>query len=201
MKVKEESEKGGLKLIIQKTKIMASSPITSRQIDGEKVETVPVFVFLGAKITVDDDCSHEIKRHLLLGRKAMTNLDSIKKGRYHFANKSLYSQSMVFPIVMYRCESWTIKKAEHWRIDAFKSWCWQRLLSGPWTARRSNQLILKEINPEHSLEGLMLKLNLWYFGPLMQKADSLEKALMLGKIEGRRKRVDREWDGWMASPT
>ena len=125
---------------------------------------------------------------------------SIKKGRHHFANKSLYSQSMVFPIVMYRCESWTIKKAEHWRIDAFKL-CWQRLLSGPWTARRSNQLILKEINPEHSLEGLMLKLNLWYFGPLMRKADSLEKALMLGKIEGRRRRVDRGWDGWMASQT
>ena len=189
MKVKEESEKVGLKLNIQKTKIMASSPITSWQIDGETVETVADFIFLGSKITVDGDCSHEIKRHLLLGRKVMTNLDSILKSRdITLPTKVRLVKAMVFPVVMYACESWTIKKAEHRRIDAFELWCWRRLLRVPWTARRSNQSILKEISPECSLEGPMLKLKLQYFGHLMQRADSFEKTLMLGKIEGRRRR-------------
>ena len=168
MKVKEESEKVGLKLNIQKTKIMASSPITSWQIDGETVETLRDFIFLGSKITVDGDCSHEMKRHLLLGRKAMTNLDRIFKSRdIALPTKVRLVKAMVFPVAMYECESWTIKKAEHQRIDAFELWCWRRLLSVPWTARRSNQSILKEISPEYSLEGLMLKLKLQYFGHLM----------------------------------
>ena len=166
MKVKEESEKAGLKLNIQKTKIMASSPITAWQIDGETVKTVTDFLFLGSKITVDGHCSHEIKRHLLLRRKAMTNLDSLLKSR----DITLLT-----------------KKAEQRRIDAFELWCWRRLLRVCWTSRRSNQSIPKEINPEHSLEGLMLKLKL-QFGHLMQRADSLEKTLMLGKIEGRKRR-------------
>ena len=189
MKVKVESEKVGLKLNIQKTKVMASGPITSWEIDGETVETVSDFIFLGSKITTDGDCSHEIKRHLLLGRKVMTNLDSILKSRdITLPTKVRLVIAMVFPVVMYGCESWTIKKAERPRIDAFELWCWRRLLSIPWTARRSNQLILKEINPEYSLEGLMLKLKLQYSGHLMQRADSLEKTLMLGKTEGRRRR-------------
>ena len=168
MKVKEESEKVGLKLNIQKTKIMASIPITSWQIDGETVETVTDFIFLGSKITVDNDYSHEIKRCLLFGKKAMTNLDSILKRRdITLPTKVRLVKAMVFPVVMYRCESWTIKKAEHQRIDAFELWCWRRLLRVPWTARRSNQSILKEISPERSLEGLMLKLKLQYFGHLM----------------------------------
>ena len=167
-------------------KITASSPITSWQIDGEKVETVTDFLFLCSKITVDDDCSHEIKRHLLLGRKVMTNLDSVLKQWHHFAYKGPYNQSYGFS--MYGCESWTIKKAEHWRIDAFKLWCWRKLLRVPWTARRSNQLILKEINLDYSLERLILKLKLQYFGHLMWRTDSLEKTLMLGKIEGMRRR-------------
>ena len=175
MKVKEESEKVGLKLNIQKTKIMASSPITAWQIDGETVETVTDFIFLGSQITADGDCSHEIKRRLLLGRKVMTNLDSILKQRHYFANKSLSTQAMVFPEVMYGCESWTIKKAEHRRIDAFELWCWNTLLRVPWTARRSNQSILKEISPGCSLEGLMLKLRLQSFGHLMRRVDSLKR--------------------------
>ena len=168
MKVKEESEKVGLKLNIQKTMIMTSGPITSWQIDGETVETVSDFIFLGSKITADSDCSHEIKRHLLLGRKVMTNLDSILKIKdITLSTKVHVVKAMVFPIVMYGCESWTIKKVEHRRIDAFELWCWRRLLRVPWTARKPNQSILKEISPGCSLEGLMLKLELQYFGHLM----------------------------------
>ena len=167
MKVKEENEKVGLKLNIQKTKIMASSPITSWQIDGETVETVSDFIFGGSKITADGDCSHEIKRRLLLGRKVMTNLDSIFQSRgITLLTKVRLVTAMVFPVVMYECESWTVKKAERRRIDAFELWCWRRLLRVPWTARRSNQFILKEINPGISLEGMMLKLKLQYFGHL-----------------------------------
>ena len=166
MKVKEESENVGLKLNIQKTKIMASSPITSWQIDGE---TVAEFIFLGSKITADGDCSHEIKICLLLGRKFMTNLDNILKSRdITLPTKVHLVKAMVFPVVMYRCESWTVKKAEHQRIDAFELWCWRRLLRVPWTARRSNQSILKEISPGYSLEGMMLKLKFQYFGHLMR---------------------------------
>ena len=168
MKVKEESEKVGIKLNIQKTKIMASGPITSWQIEGETVETVSDFMFLGSKITADGDCSHEIKRRLLLGRKVMTNLDSIFKSRdITVLTKVRLVKAMVFPVVMYGCESWTIKKAERRRIDAFELWCWRKLLRVPWTARRSNQSILKEVSPGCSLEGLMLKLKLQYFGHLM----------------------------------
>ena len=168
---------------------MASGPITSWQIDGKTVETVADFIFLGSKITADGDCSHENKRCLLLGRKVMTNLDSILKSRdIPLPTKVHLVKAMVFPVVMYRCESWTIKKAEHRRIDAFELWCWRRLLRVPWTARRSNQSILKEINPGCSLEGLMLKLKLQYFGSLMWRADSFEKTMKLGKIEGRRRR-------------
>jgi len=189
MKVKEESEKVGLKLDIQKTKIMASSPITSWQIDGETVETVSDFILGGSKITADCDCSHEIKRHLLLGRKAMTNLDSILKSRdITLPRKVCLVKAMVFPVVMYGCESWTVKKAECWRIDAIELWCWRRLLRVPWTASRSNQSILKKISPEYWLKGLMLKLKLQYSGHLMWRTDLLEKTLMLGKIEGRRRR-------------
>ena len=161
MEVKEESEKVGLKLNIQKTKIMASGPITSWQIDGETVETVSDFIFLGSKITADDDCSHEIKRHLLLGRKVMTTLESILKIRdITLSTKPHLVKAMVFPVVMSGCESWTVKKAECRRIDAFELWCWRRLLRVPWAARRSNQSILKEISLGCSLEGLMLKLKL-----------------------------------------
>ena len=168
MKVKEQSEKAGLKLHIQKTKIMACSPTTSWQIDGETMEIVTDFIYLGSKITADGDCSHEIKRHLLLGRKAMTNLDSVLKSRnLTLPTKVWIVEAMVFPIVMYGCERWTIKKAKHRRIDALELWCWRRLLRVPWTARRSNQSILKVISPECSLEGLMLKLMLKYFGDLM----------------------------------
>ena len=156
MKVKEEREKAGLKLNIHRTKTMASSPITSWQIDGETIETVTDFIFLGSKITEDGDCSHEIKRCLLLGRKIMTNLDSMLKSRDSTLSTKVH---MVFPVAMYGCESWTIKKAEPQRIDAFELWCWRRLLRVPWTAR-SNQSILKEINPDYSLEGLMMKLKL-----------------------------------------
>ena len=161
MKVKEESEKVGLKLNIQKTKIMASGPITSCEVDGKSVETVSDFIFWGSKITADGDCSHEIKRRLLLGRKVMTNLDSILKSRdITLPTKVRLVKAMVFPVVMYGCESWTVKKAEQRRIDAFELWCWRRLLRVPWTARKSNQSILKEISPEYSLEGRMLKLKL-----------------------------------------
>ena len=168
---------------------MASGPITSWQIDGETVETVSDFILGGSKITADGDCSHEIKRHLLLGRKVTTSLDSILKSRdITLPTKVHLVKTMVFPVVMYGCESWTIRKAEHRRIDALELGCWRRLLRVPWTARRSNQSILKEISPGYSLEGLMLKLKLQYFGHLMRRADSLEKTLMLGKIEGRRRR-------------
>ena len=189
MKVKEESEKAGLKLNIQKTKIMASGPITSWQTDGQTVETVSDFIFLGSKISADGDCSHEIKRPLLLGRKATTNLDSILKSRdITLPAKAHLVKAMVFPVVMYGCESWTIKKAECRRIFAFELWCWRRLLRVPWTVRRSNQSILKEISPGISLEGMMLKLKLQYFDHLMRRVDSLEKTLMLGGIGGRRRR-------------
>ena len=165
---------------------MASSPITSCQIDGE---TVAHFIFLGSKITAAGDCSHEIKRHVLLERKVMTNLDSILKSRDIALPTNVHLvKAMVFPVVMYGCEIWTIKKAEHQRIDIFELWCWRRLLRVPWTARRSNESILKEISPGCSLEGLMLKLKLQYFGQQMRRVDSFEKTLMLGKIEGRRRR-------------
>ena len=174
---------------LHRSKIMASVPITSWEIYGETVETVSDFIFWGSKITADGDCSHEIKRRLLLGRKVMTNLDGIFKSRdITLATKVHLVKAMVFPVVMYRCESWTVKKAEHWRIDAFELWCWRRLLRVPWTTGRSNQSILKEISPGCSLEGLMLKLKLKYFGHLMWRVDSLEKNLMLGGIEGRRRR-------------
>ena len=165
MKVKDESEKAGLKLNIQKKKIVASGPITSWQIDGETKETVTGFIFLGSQMTAHGDCSHEIKRHLLLGRKVMINLDSILKSRdITLPTKVHRIKTMVFPLVMYGCEYWTTKKAEYRRIDGFELWCWRRLLRVPWTARKSSQSILKEISPEYSLEGLMLKLKLQYFG-------------------------------------
>ena len=189
MKVKEESEKVGLKFNIQKTKIMAFHPITSWEIDRETVETVSDFIFLGSKIIAGGGCSHEIKRRLLLGRKVMTNLDSLLKSRDITLPTNVHLvKAMVFPLVMYGCKSWTVKKAEHRKTDAFELWCWRRLLRVPWTARRSNQSILKEISPGYSLEGLMLKLKLQYFGHLMWRADSLQKTLMLGGIEGRRRR-------------
>jgi len=188
MKVKEESEKVGLKLNIQKMKIMASGPITSREYMG-KQWTVSDFIFWGSKITADGDCSHEIKRHLLLGRKVMTNLGSIFKSRdINLPTNVHLVEALVFPVVMYGCESWTLKKAEHRRIDAFELWCWRRLLRVPWTVRRSNQSILKEISPGISLEEMMLKLKLQHFGHLMRRIDSLEKTLMLGGIGGRRRR-------------
>ena len=201
MKVKE-SEKVGLKLNIQKTKIMASGAITSWQIDGETVETVADFICLGSKITADGDCSHEIKRHLLLGRKVMTNLDSILKSReITWSTKVCLVKAIVFLVVMYGCESWTVKKAECQIIDAFEPWCWRRLLRVPWTARRSNQSILKEISPEYSLEGLMLKLKAQYFGHLMQRTDSLEKTWCWERLGAGREGDDRGWDGSMASLT
>ena len=189
MKVKEESEKVGLKLNIQKTKIMASGPITPWQIDGETMETVADFILGGSKITADGDCSHEIKRCLLLGRKVMTNLDGILKSRdIILPTKVHLVKAMIFPVVMYECESWTLKKAECRRIDAFELWCWGRLLRVPWATKRSNQSILKEISPGCSLEGLILKPKLQYFGHLMRRADTFENTLILGKIEGRRRR-------------
>ena len=166
---------------------MASGPITSWETDGETVETVSDFIFWGSRITADGDCSHEIKRRLLLGRKVMTNLDSVLKSRdITFPTKVHLVKAMVFPVVMYGCEGWTVKKAERRRIDASELWCWRRLLRVPWTARRSNQSVLKEISPGISLEGMMLKLKLQYFGHLMRRVDSLEKTLMLGGIGGRR---------------
>ena len=189
---KEETEKVGLKLNIQKIKIMTSGPITSWEIDGETVETVSDFILGGSKITADCDCNHKIKRHLLLGRKVMTNLDSIFKSRdITLPTKVRLVKAMVFPVVMYGCENWTVKKAECQRIDVFELWCWRRLLRVPWTARRSNQSILKEISPGVSLEGMMLELKLQYFGHLMRRVNSLEKTLMLGGIGGRRRR------GWL----
>ena len=202
MKVKEESEKVGLKLNIQKTKIMASGPIASWQIDGETVETMRDFIFGGSKITANSDCSHEIKRHLLLGRKVMTNLDSILKRRdITLPTKVHLVKDMVFPVVMYGCQSWNVKKAEHRKIDAFELWCWRRLLRVPWTARRSNQSILKEISPECSLKRMMLKLKFQSFDHLMRRTESLEKTLMLGKTEGGRRRGWWRMRCWMASPT
>jgi len=194
MKVKEEREKVGLKLNIQKTKIMTSSPIISWQTDGE---TVADFIFLGSKITADSDSSHEFKRCLLFGRKAMTNLDSILKSRdISLTTRICLLKAMVFPVVMYGCESWTVKKAECRIIDGFELWCWRRLLRVPWTARKSNQSMVKEISPEYPLERLMLKLKLQYFGHLMRRTDSLEKTLMLGGIEGRRRRGQERMVGW-----
>ena len=199
MSVKEESEKAGLKLNIHKKKIMAFSPITSWQIDGETMETVTDFIFLDSKVTEDGDCSHEIRRCLLLGRKAMTNLDSILKSRDITLPTNVHVvKAMVFPVVMYGCESWTIKKAEYRRIDVFEL-CWRRLLRVPWTAR-SNKSILKEINPEYSLEGLLLKLKLQYFGHLTLQTDSLEKTMMLGKTEGKRRSAQRRMR-WLESIT
>ena len=178
-----------MKVNIQKTKIMTSGPITSWQIDGETVETVSDFIFLGSKITADGDCNHEIKRCLLLGRKVMIKLDRILKSRAITLPKKFYLvKAMAFPVVMYGCKSWTIKKVEHQRIDAFELWCWRRLLRVTWTARRSNQAILKKINPEYSMEGLMLQLKLQYFDHLTRRTDSLEKTLRRRKIEGRRRR-------------
>ena len=192
MKVKEESEKVDLKLNIQKTKIMASSPITSWKTDGKTMQRVRDY-FLG----LQNHCSHEIKRFLLLGRKVMTNLDSMLKSRdITLSTKACLVKAMVFPVVMYGCEGWTIKKAERPRIDAFELWCWRRLLRVPWTARRSNQSILKDISPECSLERLMLRLKLQYFGHRMQRADSFEKTLMLGGIGGRR-RKGGQWMRWL----
>ena len=189
MKVKEESEKVGLKLNIQKTKIMVSGPNTSWEIDGETVEIVSDFIFGGSKITADGDCSHEIKRRLLLGKKVVNNLDSVLKNRdITLPTKVCLVKAMVFPVVMYGCESWTVKKAECRGIDAFELWYWRRLLRVSWTARRSNKSILKKISPGISLEGMMLKLKLQYFGYLMRRVDSLEKTLMLGGIGGRRRR-------------
>ena len=194
MEVKEESEKVGLKLNIQKTKIISSSPISLWQIDGLTMETVRGFIFWGSKITTDGDCSHKIKRCLLLGSNTMTNLYNILKSRdIALPTMVLLVKALVFPVVMYECESWTIKKAEHWRIDAFELWCWRRFLRVPWTARRSTQSILKELSSEYSLEELILMLKLQYFGHLMRSTDALEKTLMLGKIEGRRRGRQRMW--------
>ena len=192
----DESERGEwkswLKTQHSETKIMVSGPITSWQTEGETMETVRGFIFWGSKIIADGECSHEIKRCLLLGRKDMTNLDSILKSRdIILPTKVHLVKAMVFPVVMYGCKSWIINKAEHWRIDAFELWCWRRLLTVPWTARRSNQFILKEMSPEYSLEGLMLKLKLQYFGHLMWRTVSLEKILMLGRIEGERRRGEQ----------
>ena len=181
---------------------MVSGPTTSWKIDGETMETVTDFILGGSKITADGDCSQEIKRCLPLGRRATTNLDSILKSRdITLLTNVCLVKAMIFPVVMYGCESWTIKKAEHWRFDAFELWCWRRLLRVPWTARRSNQFILKEISRKYSLEGLMLKLKLQYFGHLMWRTDSLEKTLLLGKIEGRRRGWQMRWLGGIADWT
>ena len=202
MKVKQESGKAGLKLNIQKIKITASSP-TSWQIDGKTMETVRDFIFLGSKITANGDCNHGIKRRLLVGRKAMTNLDSILKSRdIALPTKVRLVKAMVFPAVMYGCESWNIKKAEHWRIDAFEMWCWRRPLRVPWTAKRSNQSILKEICPECSLEGLILKLKLQYSGYLMQKNWLIWKDPDAGKDWGQEEKGMTEdemvrWHHWL----
>jgi len=181
---------------------MASGPITSWEIDGETVETVSDFIFLGSKITADGDFSHEIKRHLFLGRKVMTNLDSILKSRdIILPTKVRLVKAMVFPVVMYGCESWTVKKAEHRRIDAFELWCWRRLLWVPWTVKRSNQSILKETSPGCSLEGLMLRLKLQYFGHLMQRVDFWKRPWCWEGLEVGGEEDDRGWDVWMASRT
>ena len=202
----DESERGEwkswLKLNIQKTKILASSPVTSWQIDGETVETLADFILGGSKITSDDDCSHEIKRCLLLGRKVMTNLDSILKSRaITLPTKVCLVKAMVFPVVMYRCESWTIKKADHQRIDAFEVWCWRRLLRVPWHARRSNQSILKEISPGCSLEGLILKLKLQYFATWYKELTHWKRPWCWERLRAGGEGNGRGWDGWMAPPT
>ena len=187
MKVKEETEKNQLKTNHSKNEDPDIQTITSWQIDGETMETVTNFIFLGSKITADGDCSYEIKRRLLLGRKVITNLDSILKSRdITLPTKVRLVKAMFFPVIMYGCESWTVKKAERQRIDAFELWCWRRLLRFPWTAKRSNQSTLKEISPGCSLEGLMLRLKLQYFGHLMRRVDSLEKTLFQGGIGGMR---------------
>ena len=202
MKVKEESEKVGLKLNIQKTKIVASGPITSWQIDGEKEETVSDFIFLGSKITTDGDCSHEIKRCLLLRRKAMTNLDSVLKSRdISFPTNVCLIKAMVFPVVMYGCDSWTLKKAECWSIDAFELWCWRRLLRVPWTARRSNQSILKDISSEYSLEGQVLKLKLQTLATWCKEMTNWKRSWCWERLRAREEGGERGWDGWMASLT
>ena len=189
IKVRMESKKVGLKLNIQKMKIMASGPITSWEVGGETVETVSDFILGGSKFTADGNCSHEFKRRLLLRRKVMTSLDSIFKSRdITLPTKVRLVKAMIFPVVMYGCDCWTVNKAECRRIDAFELWCWRRLLRVPWTARRSNQSILMEISPGISLEGMMLKQKLQYFGHLMRRVDSLENTLMLGGIGGRRTR-------------
>ena len=184
---------------------MESGPITSQQIDGETMETLRDFILGVSKITANGDCSHEIKRCLILGRKAMNNLGSILKADISLLTKVCLVKALVFPVVLYGCESWTIKKAENLRIDTFEPWCWKRLLRVPWSARGSNQSILKEISLEYSLQGLMLKLKLQYFGHLMLRTDSLEKTLEQGNIEGRRRGWQEKrmtgWDGWMASLT
>ena len=202
MKVKEESEKVGLKLNIQKTKIMASGPITSWEIDGETVEAVADFIFGGSKITADGDCSHEIKRCLLLGRKVMTNLGSILKSRdITLSTKVCLVKAMVLPVVMYGYESWTTKKAEHQKIDAFELWCWRRLLRVPWTAKRSNQSIVKETSPGCSLEGLMLKLKLQHLATWCEEVTHLKRLWCWERLRVGVEGDDRGWDGWMTSPT
>ena len=202
MKVKGESEKVHLKLNIQKTKIMASSPITLWQIDGQTVEIVTDFIFGGSKVTVDGDCSHEIKRSLLLGRKVMTNLDSISESKdIALPTKVSLVKALVFPVVLYGCESWTIKKAECWRIGAFEMWCWRRLFRVPWTARRSNQSILKEISLEYSLEGLMLKPKLQNLAPWCKEQTHLKRPWCWERLKMGGEGGDRGWDGWMALPT
>ena len=194
MKMKEENEKTGLNINIQRTKIMASSPISSWQLDGEKMKTVIDFIFFGSKITVDGDCSHEIKRCLFLGSKVMRHLDSVLKSRDTTLSTVVHLvKAMAFPVVMYGCESWTMKKAECQKTDAFELSCWRRLLKVPWITKRSNQSILEEINPEYSLEGLMQKLKRQHFGHLIWRADSLEKTLMLGQTEGRRGQQRMTW--------
>ena len=202
MKMKKESEKVDLKLNIQKTKIMPSNPITSRQIDGEKRETVRDFIFLGSKITADDNCSHEIRRRLLLGRKVMTNLDSILRSRdITLPTKVHLVKAMVFPVVMYECESWTIKKAEHWTIDAFELWYWRRLFRVPWTARRSNQSILKEISPEYSSEGLLLSWNSNTLATWCKELTHWKRPWCWERLKAGGEGNDRGWDGCMASLT
>ena len=202
MKLKEESEKVGLKFNIQKTKSLASGPITSWQIDGETVETVADFIFLGSKNIADGECSHEIKRRLLLGRNVMTNLDSILKSRdITLSTKVHLVKAMVFPVIMYGCEIWSIKKAEQQRTDVFELWCWRRLLRVPWTARRSDQSILKEISPGCSLEKLMLKLKLQYFCHWCEELTHLKRPWCWERLRAGRKGDNRGWDVWMASPT
>ena len=202
MKLKEESEKVGLKFNIQKMKSLASGPITSWQIDGETVETVADFIFLGSKNIADGECSHEIKRRLLLGRNVMTNLDSILKSRdITLSTKVHLVKAMVFPVIMYGCEIWSIKKAEQQRTDVFELWCWRRLLRVPWTARRSDQSILKEISPGCSLEKLMLKLKLQYFCHWCEELTHLKRPWCWERLRAGRKGDNRGWDVWMASPT